>query len=434
MNMKLKALLLGLGFLFMTSGVFAQFTLSAELRSRGEMRNGYRFMPTEATDPAFFVGQRTRLNLDYENEKFRIGVKFQDVRTWGDADIYKGHGQFGSTASLDLYEGWAELLFDNSSLKIGRQEIIYDDARIFSNRNWNNLGLTYDAAVFKYGSNDDVMLDIGGVWNNNSENFFGDDLGDHTGKIKGMGFLYFKKNLGSTSLSLLEVTSLKQKAETSNIFYPMHTLGANLEMKSNLILALRGYYQLGQNSAGTDVSAYFFNAEVGTKVGSGNITVGLDYLSGNDADNDDTDYLEKSHTFDLLYGARFKFYGYLNHFIVPSDMKGGGLMDIHLKTKFPIDQKNIITANYHFFSLATNVANPDPDTDFYDKGLGSEIDLTYLRKFGKGASMKLGYSFAMPSDTWKEFKGIDLNDDTSEMPSWFWVMFTFKPTFLKSGE
>ena len=46
-----------------------KFKIDAELRVRGNVLNGYKTLPTEATSPNYLIEQRTRLNLSYENKK-----------------------------------------------------------------------------------------------------------------------------------------------------------------------------------------------------------------------------------------------------------------------------------------------------------------------------------------------------------------------------
>ena len=70
--------------------IYAQFTISAELRPRGEDRHGYSTILSEDEDPAFFVAQRTRLNAQHKTEKLEKFVSFQNVCVWGDISVTLG--------------------------------------------------------------------------------------------------------------------------------------------------------------------------------------------------------------------------------------------------------------------------------------------------------------------------------------------------------
>ena len=68
----------------MTTSLFAQeFGLSGELRPRFEYRHGYKELASPNVDGASFVSQRTRLNANYSNEKFKVYFSIQNVRGEG---------------------------------------------------------------------------------------------------------------------------------------------------------------------------------------------------------------------------------------------------------------------------------------------------------------------------------------------------------------
>jgi len=89
-TIKLLMILLLIG--VFTSTIHAQFSLDAELRTRGEANNGYRTLPTENSQTAFFISQRTRLNLSFKKEKFSTYISLQDVRLWGQEDFVNKTG------------------------------------------------------------------------------------------------------------------------------------------------------------------------------------------------------------------------------------------------------------------------------------------------------------------------------------------------------
>src|SRR5215212_3893956 len=127
---------------FSTLGLpsFAQFTLAGQLRTRTEIRDGLGNLVPIGSKAAAFTSMRTRLTFGYKWDRVTFGASIQDVRVWG---------QDASTISnadgnrLMLHEGWADITLANKadttikfkaldllSLKIGRQELIYDDVRL----------------------------------------------------------------------------------------------------------------------------------------------------------------------------------------------------------------------------------------------------------------------------------------------------------------
>ena len=68
------------------------------------------------------------------------------------------------------------------------------------------------------------------------------------------------------------------------------------------------------------------------------------------------------------------------------------------------------------------------------RNLGTEIDLTFNRTLTKGVSLQLGYSHYLNTETIAYLKGItDYQGDgyIDETANWAYVMFIFKPNFLK---
>ncbi|MEZ4901117.1 MAG: alginate export family protein [Spirosomataceae bacterium] len=60
--------------------------------------------------------------------------------------------------------------FDNLSLKIGRQELIYDDVRLLGNLDWLQQGRRFDAALLK-AVKSGWQIDLGVAFNQNSDAF-----------------------------------------------------------------------------------------------------------------------------------------------------------------------------------------------------------------------------------------------------------------------
>ena len=63
--------------------LLAQFTLSGQIRTRTELRDGFGSPLNEKQEAALFTSQRTRLNVGYEGYRTKFFVAVQDVRVWG---------------------------------------------------------------------------------------------------------------------------------------------------------------------------------------------------------------------------------------------------------------------------------------------------------------------------------------------------------------
>jgi len=145
--MKLKNHIGLLFFTLLIMQVQAQFTLDAELRPRFEYRHGYKTLFPDNVDPAAFVSQRTRLNTAYEIEKLSFYLSLQDFRTWGDVPQLNTADKNG----IGIHQAWGEIQLDpHFFLKVGRQEIVYDDHRIFGNVGWAQQARSHDALLINY--------------------------------------------------------------------------------------------------------------------------------------------------------------------------------------------------------------------------------------------------------------------------------------------
>ena len=104
---------------------FAQFSLSGEVRPRMEYLHGYSTLTDKDSDPAGFASQRTRINFNYYNNRVKMGVSVQDVFLWGSQPQL-----FSTSNNLSIHQAWGQYFLTPSlSLKLGRQELVYDDER-----------------------------------------------------------------------------------------------------------------------------------------------------------------------------------------------------------------------------------------------------------------------------------------------------------------
>ncbi|HWK06007.1 MAG TPA: alginate export family protein [Puia sp.] len=155
-----------------------QLSITGQLRTRTEFRNGYGTLETTGNKPAFLTSQRTRLIFNYKTGRVIFQASLQDVRVWG-ADASSISNADGSR--LGLHEAWAEIIlanakdssfsksaFDYLSVKIGRQELVYDDQRLLGNLDWLQQGRRHDAIVFKL-LHKGWQADLGAAFNQNTD-------------------------------------------------------------------------------------------------------------------------------------------------------------------------------------------------------------------------------------------------------------------------
>lgn len=414
--------------------ILAQFKISAELRPRFEIDNGTIKPKADTLSTFYYATQRTRLSFDFVKEKYQLRLTIQDVRFWGTGDIYSSTGVFGSTGGLDIQEAWFMLKFcGNSTLTIGRQVLKLDDQRLVATRNWNQWGVSYDAISYNFSKNK-WILNAAVSYNTNSQIVNGkpnidDELFNKNNLMKTFNYIYLKRTFNeSLQASLMAIGSGYQSSASQSVIYMMGTYGLWLKyVKGVFDISTNLYYQNGKAQSGKSISAFMATLHPGVTFSKIRIGLGGDYISGDNAENDN--YGEKERTFNKMYGAVFKFYGFMNYYTyMKASTRNGGLADIYPNIKVPINNKHIITALFHKFYLANPVFVGEGLSG--DQDLGSEIDLMYTFKAMKELVVQAGFSYYFTTNTLEQVKGVSSVETNS--PYWGWVMLTFSPQLFSS--
>lgn len=395
----------------------AQLTLDAEFRPRTEYRNGYGTLRTADTNPAFFTSQRSRLTLNYQSDLYKIRFSGQDVRVWGDVE------QLGDTPNVNIHEAWAEFnVSERFDVKLGRQELIYDDHRLLGSVNWTQQARSHDALILKYHHpGTDLKIDIGGAYNQDSENLLGNTYTLNNYKV--LSYIWLHKNFEAFNASIFGLTDgFEQKSGSTNFRY---TYGTHLTY-SNDGLELSGslYLQKGDDGLRRNISAQMYAAKAGYTFNSLHLVAGFDYLSGGSANDNNP----QSNAFNTLYATNHKFYGNMDYFLnIPADTRYGGLQDIYLQADYDLTAHSSLSLTYHYFALAESIADPLVSGQSLDKPLGSELDFNLTHNFNSEIVLKAGYSLLTPSDSLEHIK----LTDAKSTQHWGWVMLSLSPNFVK---
>ena len=403
-------------FLLTTTISYSQLKVDAELRPRFEYRHGFKTLFPDNADAASFISQRTRLNTSFNIEKLDFFVSVQDIRVWGDVPQLNKSSKNG----FSLHQAWAKFSLDtNFSIKLGRQEIIYDDSRFFGNVGWAQQARSHDVAMLKYQKNK-FKMDIGFAFNQDGESLTGTTLTTNT--YKAFQYAWLHKDWSNFSGSFLFLNNGLQHIDAANTDNNetrySQTIGTHLKYgKDKLSINSNLYYQFGSDVADNDLSAYLlglefkYNTSLNTKLG-----LGFELQSGND---NGAPANGENNAFNPFYGTNHKFNGLMDYFYVGNHINNVGLLDVYLNANFKLNPKSSLHAAFHNFSAAA---------DFSDKQLGNELDLVYSYKIQKYVSLKAGYSHLFPSDGMEVLKG---NTD-GNTNNWGWVMVTIKPTLFTS--
>ncbi len=394
------------------------FDLSAEVRPRYENKHGYRSLIGTDVDGSNFISQRTRLNFGFKNEKLKLYVSTQNTRVWGDIGTLAAQDNIGVGIGTTLHEAWVETILSKKvSLKLGRQEIVYDDHRIFGSVGWAQQARSHDAFIFKYNLNDKNRLDVGFALNADSQAET-DNLYSNTAGYKAFQYAWYHGNFDKFGLSFLLLnTGIEyEDIDLDQTVDYTQTIGPRVTYKSGKFNAnAAAYFQTGK-TLNTDVSTSYFAGNLGYKVNDNfNVGVGMEHLSGKDQDDVSRDVK----SFAPLFGTNHKFNGWMDYFYVGNHGGSVGLNDISATIAY---KKDKFTAKIipHFFSAAADVYD---GLTKMDANLGTEIDFTLGYKIAKDIILSAGYSQMFATDTMEILKG----GDKDENNSWSWIQFTFKP-------
>lgn len=428
-----------------------------------------------------FTSQRTNLLYGYKWTKLDFQVQLRDVRVWGQDASTINNADGGK---LFLHEAWGDftiatasdtncwLKVDNLSLKVGRQEIVYDDVRLLGNLDWLQQGRRHDAAVLKF-LHKGYQVDLGAALNQNNDAFttkgvfynpqnsngaftphksgtgFTTPLpivvngaGPGTNAIgqmyKSMQYLYGSRKWGQTKFSTLVFKDdfAKYADSTTKGFRYYYTdrkhnsrwtMGANFTTQignassfGKIAIAGGAFVQRGNNKAGQNLEAYMANLSVTYMKGKFQVGPAIDYMSGDNAKNVD----KTDNRFDPLYGTPHRWWGYMDYYYVGTGSPIGGLINSQLRAKYTAN-RYFVTVDYHNFKSDNPVSK-----DQVTKDLGHEIDVVFNYNVNKFVNMELGYSkyFGATAAT-AISKGLNAKTTRREA-DWAYAMITIRPDFL----
>ncbi|MEL7219827.1 MAG: alginate export family protein [Bacteroidota bacterium] len=394
----------------------AQFTADLEIRPRAEFRNGFKALKSDGDDPAFFVEQRSRLYFQYSEEKIKVKLVLQDVRLWGEnSQIFKT-----DNALFNVFEAWGSYkLGDKSLIKVGRQALDYDNARILGNLAWAQQARSHDLAKYEYNA-DQFKLHIGAAFNQEDLNSrpeparLTSTFYSGVNNYKTMQYVWVNQKYDQGNTSLLILNNGVQAADSTINF--SQTVGLYSKNKFGKI-GLTGelYHQFGQAISGVDLSAWMVSLALSHHGDKNTFTIGGDHLTGTASGS------TQSNSFTPLYGTNHKFYGLMDYFYVGNPFGDVGLTDLYAKWKVTIKNKSSLAVHLHQFLSGVDLSAEF--TSAPENTLGTEVDLVYNLQVDKAVNLKIGYSQMFATSSMELLKG----GNQELFQNWGWVMLTIKP-------
>ena len=406
-----------------------EFSIDAQLVTRGELRvGGFKADSLDKEGISHFALGKYRITADYKRSWLEVRLSPQFSGVWGQA-----------SAGLNLYEGWAKLQSEKGLfVKIGRQELTYDDGRIIGNDDWTMTAPTHDVLKLGYdGENHKVHLLA--AYNQNAENI---DNGNsyYSGGLqpyKTMQTLWYhydtpKKIFGISLVGMnIGMQSVREDEPQTN--YYQQLVGTYMDFRPKH-WSLEGafYYQLGKEEHGMPIDAFMASAKLNVEPSEKfNLFAGYDYLSGDKYFNIRPEghlglvFHDKVRGFNAIFGSHHEFYGAMDFFYLKNYVGGftPGLQNLYIGGNVkPVKGLNL-NAAYHYYAIATNLNYLDSKT------LGHEVDFSASYAFHKAISISAGYTFMRGSETMVILQQIQEVTQQRQL-HWSWVMLAVKPTLF----
>ena len=383
-----------------------QFTVDAQLRTRGEYNNGAGTPRSEGQLSSTFINNRARLSFDYQrNDNLELKLSVQHTGLWGQNGMILDDGQ----ASIN--EAWAKLKFgDGFFAQLGRQQLAYDDERILGSLDWHVSGNWHDALRLGYENQQHklhLILALNQTAANNRGNYY-----DGPMPYKNMQTLWYHYQAAETpfGISLMAMNLGREAGESGHgkTKY-MQTFGTDLSYKPSAF-DIHGafYYQTGKNASDTKVAAWMASAKVGYQITPMlGVNAGYDYRSGNDGNSD------KEKSFDQLFGSHHMFYGTMDYFTRNVPL---GLQDLQAGLSAKATKSTLLQLNYHYLATAHQATTGK-------KSLGHEIDLQATTKLMKNVTLMAGYSTMFGTETMDAVMG----GNHKSWQDWAWVSLNINP-------
>ncbi len=423
-----------------TQQSFAQLSIGAQLRTRSEFRSGQGAPLSNGLKPAVFTSQRTRIQSVFSLTKLKLGITLQDVRVWGQDGSSINRTTLADNAGLMLHEAWAELMLNDSSngkgalqLKIGRQELKYDDQRLLGNLDWLQQARRHDAAVLKFAR---------GPWNMNAAFAFNQNKEKQSGTTyqpvpayaantnggvmySSLEMLYVSRQLNKGVLSFLMLSDQfsRYRMDTVNnqsakVYqqgnWSRVTVGFHLEKKLSLLAVMaETYYQLGKDQAGEKVQAYMLNLGLQYPVGQFILGGGVDHISGG-----------RQKAFDPLYGTPHKFWGAMDYYYAGSTFGKVGLTDYYVRGSWKPAVGYLISAGLHQFNTSARQSFEGKP----ENNLGMEADLNASFQISQYLNVEAGYSHYFSTNLLTSSAVKDV-PNARNGADWVYVMINITPYF-----
>jgi hypothetical protein len=389
-----------------------QFQMNIEIRPRAEFTSNYILPPNISIDPYFYVTQRNRISVQYEKEKWLVKSDLQEIHLWDQ------NNQASKVGSLNFYQLFFETKFKSLNIRVGRQSILLDNGRLFSDAPWAQQGRAHEGIRImkssKYFSNDFFLLFTRNYGNAYEPTY--SPVASNKYKYLIVNNLNYTTTKGFSFNSLNAVDFLQNTS--SGELYTRATTGGRIEFrKKQWYYTLNSYFQFGRNAKGQKLAAYYFQPEIKLSFQKSTWRLGAEIISGSSSGLSNN----QSGDFDTLYGVTWKFNGNMNVFTrFPTDVNGKGLVNPYLFTTIPLNSKLSLRSDFHLFYSQYSIPNNSGQQTTKFLGFENDLSLKYLPL--EQLEINGAFSFYKSTATMAYLPKIQ---DENKIALWSYVMISY---------
>ena len=395
-----------------TDSLSQQFSMNIEIRPKAEYTSNYILPPNDSIDPYFYITQRNRISMQYGTEKWIIKSDLQEIHLWDQ------NNKASKVGSINFYQLFFETKFKSINVRLGRQSILLDNGRLFSDAPWAQQGRAHEGIRImkssKYFSNDFFFL-FTRKYSNEFDLAYSPVASNKYKYMLVNNFNYNSfKELSFNSINVIDFL----KNTTSDEMYTRVTTGGRIDFKKkNWYYTLNSYLQFGNNSKGQKLLAYYLQPEIQLTLRKLKWRFGAEIISGSSS----TLSKNESGDFDVLYGVTWKFNGNMNIFTrFPTDVGGKGLINPYLFTIIPINTKLSLRSDFHLFYTQYPLLNSLGNNTSKFLGFENDVSVKYIPV--KELEINYAFSFYKSTDSMKYLPKIQ---DENKLALWSYLMISY---------
>lgn len=383
-----------------------------------ELRLGYEHSstddqnsPAEALNLRFRLGYRTANYLDTN-----VFVQFHSLSNWVENFRFPGGGDAGHDVIADpdgerIHQGYLEYHgLTDTTLRLGRQEILLDDVRLIGNIGWRQNGQSFDGVLLTNNSAEDLTLKLAVIGQTNTPLLTHEDL-DHL-ILLNAHYSYQEGHHIALYSYLLDTEKSTDNSRDSATYGTRLNGSCGNRMNYDISYTIQGDYGHGKVHDGEMIKAF-----LGTSFDLFSVGVGYNRISGQDG---------QDAPFDTLFSTAHKYNGWADQFTATNGGSlVGGLEDAYVQVGTEFLGAAILIRYHIFDTVESTFIGSDATTDTDDNHggeYGDEIDVDITRKITDELTAQITYAFYNETD--EERNGVR-NRTTDEEIFWARLIYQF---------